>query len=493
MFEKIINLTSICPENNAFYINSVFYTYLETAKRINGIKMLLQNSTSQNIGIIINDDIETYASIFAVLFSGKTYVPINPINPIDRNDKIIEQAEITAILISNKKHLSGIFSDIATLKILETFNVWEENDILSLPKIDYEQNAYILFTSGSTGVPKGVPISYKNLISFVNAFFSLGYRINEKDRFLQIFDLTFDLSIMSFLIPLCCGACVYTVPLGEIKFTAAYSIIEDHEITVALMVPSMLSFLRKYFDEIRLEKMKYSFFCGEALYEDLTEAWADCVPNALIQNVYGPTEATIFCLTYNWNRNLANKNLNGIVCIGKPMKDMIAVIVDNQLKPVTDGILGELCLSGPQLTTGYLKNIQKNKESFFEINSDGKVQIFYRTGDICFKDNDGDFLFSGRLDNQVKIQGFRVELSEIEFHAREYMNGMNAVVHTSINSSGNTLINLFVENFNNVDDLLVYLKSKLPPYMIPNAIKTIPSFPLNINGKVDRKSLKELI
>ncbi len=493
MFDKIINAAIKFSENNAFCINTAYYTYKETGKRVNGIKNLLRKSSSQNIGIVIYDDIETYAAILAVLFAGKTYIPINPHNPPDRNDSIVHQAEISTILSSQVDDVSEVFADVLGLDVMDTTNVSDNNHLLEKPDVDMEQNAYILFTSGSTGVPKGVPIRLKNLDAFVSAFFALGYQLDDSHRFLQIFDLTFDLSIMSYLIPLTIGACVYTVPAGEIKFTAAYSILEDYEITVALMVPSILSFLRKYYEEIRLEKMKYSLFCGEALYADLTEGWAECVPNALVQNVYGPTEATIFCLTYDWNRSAENKNLNGIVCIGKPMQNIAAIVVDEDLKPVAAGIHGELCLSGAQLTSGYLKNPEKNKEAFFTLDLNGTAEIFYRTGDICYIDEDGDFMYSGRLDNQVKIQGFRVELSEIEHYAREFMKNANAVALTSQNSSGNTLIHLFVENFNITDDLLAFLKTKLPTYMIPNEIRIIGVFPLNVNGKTDRNALKKQI
>jgi non-ribosomal peptide synthetase component F len=327
----------------------------------------------------------------------------------------------------------------------------------------------------------------------VDAFFALGYKIDENDRFLQMFDLTFDLSVMSYLIPLTIGACVYTVPSGDIKFNATYMILEDYEITVALMVPSILSFLHNYFDEISMPKMKYSLFCGEALYTDLTKGWANCVPNALIQNVYGPTEATIFCLTYDWQRNSTNKDHNGILCIGKPMKDMLAIVVDEELKPVEANTPGELCLSGGQLTSGYIKNPEKNKEAFFHHSINGMDHVFYRTGDICFIDSDGDFMFSGRLDNQVKIQGFRVELSEIEHHAREFLKSPNVVAVTSQNENDNTLIHLFVERTENTTELANYLKTQMPAYMIPTEIRSLDSFPLNVNGKVDRKAIKLLL
>lgn len=492
MFNQISRSFEEFSGANSFCINNAFYTYKDFGKRINGIISIIKTNPSQNVGIIIYDDIETYASILAVLFAGKTYVPLNPHNPAERNFNITQQAEIGLILTSRFEDIENAVVKSDIFQLVATNNILSEEYRLKTPEIFPGQNAYILFTSGSTGIPKGVPIQIKNLVSFAEAFFALGYEINEKDRFLQMFDLTFDLSIMSYLIPLCVGACVYTVPAGEIKFTAAYSILEEHQISVALMVPSILSFLRKYFDEIRLENMRYSLFCGEALFSDLTAEWAECVPNALVQNVYGPTEATIFCLTYDWKRSEKNKENNGIVCIGKPMKNIIAVIVDETLAPVANGTFGELCLSGGQLTAGYLKNPEKNKEAFFKISVDGNENIFYRTGDICCKDTDGDFLYSGRLDNQVKIQGFRVELSEIEHFAREYVKS-NVVALTSQNANGNVIISLFVENFQQTNELHDYLKNKLPPYMIPAEILQIKNFPLNINGKIDRKALQKLL
>jgi len=298
---------------------------------------------------------------------------------------------------------------------------------------------------------------------------------------------------MSYLVPLCKGACVYTVPSGDIKFTSAYSILEDYQITVALMVPSILNFLKKYFEEIRLESLRYSMFCGEALFSDLTQGWAECVPHALIQNVYGPTEATIFCLTYDWKRSEKNKENNGILCIGKPMNGIQAIIVDENLLAVPDGTPGELCLLGNQLTSGYLNNPVKNKDAFFSAIIDGQKCIFYRTGDICFKDEAGDFLYSGRLDNQVKIQGFRVELSEIEYHARDFAKNSNAVALISQNATGQSLIHLFVENFKDTNNLIDHLKNKLPPYMIPSEVRHVQNFPLNVNGKIDRNALQKLI
>jgi acyl-coenzyme A synthetase/AMP-(fatty) acid ligase len=326
----------------------------------------------------------------------------------------------------------------------------------------------------------------------MDAFWQLGYKMNEKDKVLQMFDMTFDLSLMSYLAPLCRGACVYTVPPGGIKYASVYTILEEQEITVALMVPSIIAYLRPYFEEINLQKMKYSMFCGEALYEDVVLEWAKCVPNALVQNVYGPTEATIFCLTYDIKKDqFKNKNYNGITCIGKPMMNMGAIIVDENLKPVPKGQKGELCLTGFQMTRGYWKNPEKDKEAFFILESNGEAKTYYRTGDIAFLDEDDDFMFGGRLDHQIKIQGFRVELSEIEHHAREFTKISNiAAVASDSAGTGNVKIYLFVENYEGkTEDINSYLETKVPKYMIPSFIHNLPVFPLNVNGKIDRKAL----
>ena len=258
MFARIVKAFESFHDKNAFCINNTYYSYADCGRRINGIRKAIQQNGAQNTGIVIYDDIETYTSILAILFAGKTYVPLNPHNPPDRNNSIIEQAEISVVLTSNKEEVGNVFNISERVTIVETNKITDEKPLLQAPKISDEQNAYILFTSGSTGVPKGVPIRIKNVESFVAAFFALGYEIDENDRFLQMFDLTFDLSVMSYLIPLTIGACVYTVPSGDIKFNATYMILEDYEITVALMVPSILSFLHNYFDEISMPKMKYS-------------------------------------------------------------------------------------------------------------------------------------------------------------------------------------------------------------------------------------------
>jgi amino acid adenylation domain-containing protein len=496
MLELIKKSCEKFPERNSFYINDQPFSYKTLSGKISSIRLSIEEtdqSETNMVGVLLHDDIETYAAVFGILFAGKGFVPINPEVPLDRNASVIEQSEIKTILASKIDAELKEYCISNNISVINSAELKETPINLELPNISDESIAYLLFTSGSTGIPKGVPIRRKNLNAFIDAFFALGYQIDENDKFLQMFELTFDLSIMSYMVPLCKGACVYTVSPEQIKYMAIYSLLEDHEITFALMVPSILSYLKPYFDDIRLEKLKYSLFCGEALYKDIAEEWKNCVPNALLQNVYGPTEATIFCLTYDINSS-ESKEYKGILCIGKPMKNVEAIIVDENQKPLSSNQKGELCLYGSQNTAGYWKNPEKNKEAFFTITENGFDKTYYKTGDLAYFDENGDFLYAGRIDNQVKIDGFRVELSEIEHHAREFTKKTNVVAIAFQNNIGNTQIVLCIEKLTEgEEELMTFLKTKLPVYMIPSNVQSLDIFPLNINGKIDRKAIKKQI
>lgn len=473
-------------ESPLFCINEEYTSYRVFGMHVAGIREVLTSSEDLYVGLVANNDIETYASIIALWLEGKAYVPLHPDIPLERCNDIIEQVNLSLILDS------GIKSRFQNIKTLCTRNLSADPASLSMySDIPDERIAYMLFTSGSTGKPKGVQISRKNLSAFVCAFWDLGYHINESDRCLQAFDLTFDLSVMSYLIPMLKGACIYTVPYDRIKYTFIAELLEEQQLTVALMVPSTIRYLSPYFDEINAPYLRYNLFCGEALPLDITEKWSKCVPNACIDNVYGPTEDTIFCSRYKYDRERNNKHHNGILSIGKSVVGNRMIIVDENKEEVSANIHGELCLAGDLLTPGYWKNEEKNVEVFF-IGTDGVRN--YRTGDLCYKDVDGDIMYIGRLDFQAKIQGFRVELGEIEYYVRQYLNGVNAIAVTQIGLYGTDEIILFVEN-NSVDFMLLkeYLKNKLPSYMIPARFISEPVFPLNANGKVDRNMLKTLI
>lgn len=481
---RLIDSFNTYPQRDAIFIADKHYSYSAFAARISAIQVKLQQHwDEQQVGVVMGDHVDTYASVIALLLMGRTYVPINPSHPAERSAQILEQANLRLIL-------TGLpYAGVAGSTVVNTSELADvtETPFCTTEDVD-SKYAYILFTSGSTGVPKGTPITYHNLDYFVTAFFALGYQMSEQDRFLQMFDLTFDLSVMSYLIPLCIGASVYPVPEKGMKFMTVYSILEEHNISFALMVPSILSSLRQYFPEISLPAMRYSLFCGEALHKDVSLEWMKCIPNAIVENVYGPTEATIFCLTYRLDPTKEIVESNGIVCIGTPMEGMGAIVADENNQPVADGEKGELCLSGHQLTPGYL-DPEKSKPVFFDLNG----VRHYRTGDIAYRRTDGNFIYCGRLDHQVKIQGFRVELGEIEHHARTVY-ACNAVAIPVTNAQGMSQIDIVLEKeTTNKDTIIAGLKDRLPSYMVPTEVHFITPFPLNVNGKIDRKALTKTI
>lgn len=473
--------------HNAFCINDRFYTYKELAETISKIRIALQREkiAGKNIGLVANDDIETYASIFAIWLEGAAYVPLHPKEPIERSLGTIDQAKVSLLLNSDTNLKFPLIKTIYS-KELKT------GMVNMLPKtVSDDLLAYILFTSGSTGKPKGVPVTRKNISAFMKAFWETGIKIDETDRCLQCFDLTFDVSVQSFLVSLTKGACTYTIPYDQIKFSYVYSLLEDQHITFGAMAPSMIRYLQPYFDEINFPGMRYNILVAEASPVDLIVKWSKCIPNAEIINFYGPTEITVYCTYYKFDPKIRYKHHNGIMSIGKAMSGLDVLIMDDDLKISEKKQKGELCVSGIQVASGYLNNPRLNKKAFF---TDKQGRKFYRTGDICFRDSEDDIMYCGRSDSQVKIHGFRIELGEIEFHARATLQSQNAVAVAFENTSGNTEIALFVEGEGcDKQSLLQQLKLKMPPYMLPSKIICLSKFPLNHNSKTDRIALKKLI
>lgn len=180
-----------------------------------------------------------------------------------------------------------------------------------------------------------------------------------------------------------------------------------------------------------------------------------------------------------------------MMSIGKATLGTETIIIDENNKILPAGEKGELCLCGIQLTPGYWKNEQKNKEAFFYLDYKNAQTRFYKTGDLCSMDQEGDILYMGRIDFQAKIQGFRVELSEIEFHAKAFLEKINVVAIAIQNKNGNTEIGLAIESKqSDTAELLNYMKTKMPAYMLPTQIIFVDEFPLNSNGKIDRNIIK---
>ena len=483
MISEIIEAFEKYAGHQAFVINNITYTYRQLSETVYKISTLINNREDKIIGIIAEDRLETYASILAVLISGKTYVILHPAYPRHRNRKIAELADIHLILYT--KDIRVLNLDTEHIDFICTSELQEVVPSSSGIHSEKNENAYIIFTSGSTGEPKGVPISRNNPYSH------LDWQLDENDRMLQMFELTFDVSIVSFLFPLTIGACIYTVSPEGVKYINVIEILEKYNLTFAAVAPSLLQLLLPYFSEIQLPELKYLIVTAEASDVELLSAFKACAPNASFVNLYGPTEGTIYCTAYQIPTTSC-KHHNGMIAIGKPFEGVDALIMDNNGIPVATGETGELWISGRQVMNGYWNAPEKTKECLIE-GTDGKT--YYKTGDLCQIDADGDIIYCGRKDSQIKLQGFRIELSEIEHVVKKYFNNeCKAVVIPKYGANNQCELHLVVEKVHlDKHQIEEHMNSRLPFYMIPQHIHCMEHFPLNTSSKTDRKRILELI
>lgn len=475
------------PGKTAFVIDGIAYSYKELFACVNGIHAFLDGREEEVIGVVAENRIETYAAILAVLLSGKTYVILHPHYPDNRNNKIREAGDIGVVLYADECDMAKAMPEsVAFVSTRELRG--EEHAEYNYGSGDTK--AYIIFTSGSTGEPKGVPITRDNLNAFYTAYSALGWNLGADDRMLQMFELTFDVSVVSTLFPLTVGAAIYTVGPGEMKYTKVYELLEDERLTFAAIAPSLLQFLSPYFDEIRLPDLKYLIVTAEAAQADVLARFRACAPNAEFVNLYGPTEATIYCTAYRIPREEC-KHYHGMIAIGRPFEEMEVVIADADGQALNTGEKGELWVSGPQVMAEYWKDREKSEQVLVRHNG----RVFYKTGDLCYMDADGDIIYCGRKDYQVKVQGFRVELNEIEYTARKfYREEKNVVVVAKKDDDGGCQLHLFIEAAEcDTPSLLEFMKMHLPVYMLPARVHCLEVFPLGTSNKIDRKKLLSLV
>ncbi len=478
----------------SFCIDNQFYTYEELGNLVAQIIEILKANTgnikSKRVAVLCTDNINTYASIIAVWFCGFAYVPLGLHNPHERNITILKDAEVNLIL--STRQLDPVLyseSKIADTSLLTS----KQNNIPEITDIKKEDLAYILFTSGSTGKPKGVPISFGNLEAFLLSFKNSPVVIKERDKCLQMFELTFDVSISSFLPALLAGATVYTVADEGIRYINVLKIIYEKHLNVIQIVPSVIRLAMPLLNRMRLNEVTQCILTGEATTIDLVDKWKTVIPNAKLFNYYGPTECTIYCSCYAIETDKV-KQYNGMLAIGRSFDNTEMIIIDENLNEVPNGEKGELVFYSPQLTEGYLNNENKNKDVFIEKLKNNKIQRYYRSGDMCYSDNDGDIFYCGRYDNQIKIQGFRVELNEIEFAVRKAFE-INCVAMAILSKLNTTEIFLILESKTGEEEILIIdkLKKILPSYMIPAAVLSMQELPLNSSGKTDRVKVKQFI
>jgi amino acid adenylation domain-containing protein len=363
-----------------------------------------------------------------------------------------------------------------------------------VPAVDADAIAYLLFTSGSTGIPKGVMVSHANVLHFVDRMLDR-FDVTHEDRLSQTFDMTFDVSVFDMFVGWDRGACVCCPSAATVIKPGKF--IRESELTIWFSVPS-IALLMKRLGMLKpglYPSLRWSLFAGEPLPVEVARQWAEAAPNSTIENLYGPTEVTVICTGYRWDpsRSPAESEF-GVVPIGWPLSGLDALVVDDRLREVEPGREGELIVAGPQVTLGYLDDPEKTAAAF--VVPPGRSERFYRTGDLVRRPlGDGPIGYLGRIDHQVKINGIRVELGEIEAHLRE-ASGVDEVVALGWprSESSALAITAFVcADGLDAEAVRARMAEQLPDYMIPKAIHTLPELPLNANGKIDRKALVQIL
>ncbi|WP_353507209.1 amino acid adenylation domain-containing protein [Gordonia sp. ABSL1-1] len=436
--------------------------------------------------------VELLVSIHAVLAAGGSYVPIDVDAPANRIAAMIEAADVAAILVVGDGPTALV--DVAGDAELPVFTVDADRpaesagpitDADRIAPLRGDHAAYTLFTSGSTGVPKGVTVSHAAIANRL-AWMQDDYRLDDHDVVLQKTPVTFDVSVWELLWPFMVGAeLAIAAPGGHGDPDYLAAIIVEREVSVLHFVPSMLSAFVDVVGPERLatlESLRLMFTSGEALTATTAQSVVAALPAVGLHNLYGPTEAAV-----DVTRHQVRAGERGVP-IGRPVAGTTTYVLDDRLRPVPPGVLGELYLGGVQIARGYANRPDLTAERFVADPRGGGGRL-YRTGDRVRWNRDGELEYFGRTDFQVKLRGQRIELGEIE----AVLGGAPGVVHAAVavasTPAGQRLVAYLAPADVDVDTAGAVAAAALPAYMRPDVWMTLPQMPLNPAGKVNRREL----
>jgi amino acid adenylation domain-containing protein len=503
--ERVLQAALNYPDRPALELHDSIFSYRELTGAAASVAQSITalNDPCPFVAVVADKSFSCYAGILGILMSGKAYLPLNPRFPAARNLYMLEKARVRILIAGDNsdEELDAIL-DNSSEGIYVIFPEGETSQVTSQVTCEVvlpQSPAYLLFTSGTTGKPKGVPVSIRNMSGYLD-FMLKSYDFQPEDRFTQNFDLTFDLSVHDIFLAWSSGACL-CVPGDKSSFAMARFIREKLP-TVWFSVPSVLMLM----DRMRLLKpgafpsVRLSFFCGEALQSRSLKAWKSAVPQSRLVNLYGPTEATIAVAIYELPVNPEQwKGEAGIISIGKvftgnsfSLLGGTSQVTSQVTCEVTCEVAeGELCLTGTQVVDSYFENEEADRIAFFT--DPVSQQRFYKTGDLVKVDKDGDLFFMGRKDAEVKISGYRVNLKEIENVLEGYKKVGQAVVIYDQDADDQGLILAFALEKEKIGEkeLDDFCRRQLPWYMVPGKFIFVEEIPLNMNGKVDVAALRK--
>lgn len=508
------------PNRPALAVDAREYSYADVLSAAGRIAAVLNSlhppGTPRLTAVLAARSVTAYTGVLAALFRGHAYVPLNPSFPVPRTVAMLARSGARSLIVDGAAAalLDDLLRDVEpglTIVLPDLDDVGAiqarhpDHRVIGAGAVatatpaapvaaGADDVAYLLFTSGSTGQPKGVAVAHRNVRHFID-FMAARYEVVPEDRFTQLFDLTFDLSVFDMFVCWERGACLCCPTKQQILLPARY--IGDAGVSIWFSVPStgvLMNRLRLLapgsFPGLRL-----SLFCGEALPLEMTAAWAKAAPNSVIENLYGPTELTIACSLYRWDPEKTPAECEqGMVPIGAPYPGMRALVADSDQRPVPIGEAGELLMAGPQVTLGYWNDPDKTAAAF--VTPPSETEVHYRTGDLVRRPAAGrPMTYLGRVDNQVKVHGYRVELGEIEAALRA-AGGVDTAValgwpRTATGCEG--IVAFTTPSNRSIEDIRRGIAARLPKYMVPKDVRFLERFPLNVNGKIDRKALYAIL
>jgi D-alanine--poly(phosphoribitol) ligase subunit 1 len=481
------------------------YSYTELNKRSNQLARYLLNhhiAKGDVVGILNNKSFEAYALMLACIKVGAVYSNFDFTNPWQRLSKILMNCQPKIIFNDHINH--DLVSKIKAECNSNVENLFAEEFVFhinQLPShnleaeinnINGDDPLYIMFTSGSTGFPKGALMSHSNVINFIG-WAQETFKITPDDVFTNANPIYFDNSVFDFYSSLFSGACLVPFSTEIVKDSRSLvKAVNDTNCTIWFSVPSLLIYLltTKALKSIDFGSLTRISFGGEGFSKPKLKQLYDLFGTRIqLFNVYGPTECTCICSSYLINAN-DFENMNELAPLGHMAPNFGYEIIPLEERNKN---IGELCLTGPNVGLGYYNDEERTSKSFIQNPYKKFFQRMYRTGDIVEKREDGYIYFKGRVDNQIKHMGYRIELEEIEsgINVLKYVNE-TAVVYQRINTElGHILAFISVNESKDEKDILADLKGILAPYMLPKKITILDVLPKNKNGKIDRKQLVE--
>ena len=492
------------PERVAVRCGELAFTYQQLNARANQLAHYLRRQgvgPDKLVGLCLERSVETMVAVLGILKAGGAYLPLNPDNPPAR---LRQQMEGAVVILTESKLAPQVPEFPGAKLVLDAEPTPWAGEPTSNPSCTTtpENLVYVLYTSGSTGVPKGVAVRHRNLVNYADF---IGKRLeagkhSEGLQFATVSTLGADLGNTCIYPSLISGGTLhvigYETATDGMRF-AEYA--TKYGIDVLKIVPSHLSaLLQTQSDAEQAKKLlprKYLVFGGETLTEKLLEKIEALPSTCEVLNHYGPTETTVGSLTLTLKGYDFKSNQLSSIPIGRPIQNTQVYVLDQNLKPVPVGVRGELYIAGAGVTAGYLNQPEKTSERFLRnpFSSDGTAKM-YRTRDLARYLEGGEIEFLGRGDDQVKVRGFRIELGEIEAALARHAGVKQALVLARDDEQGDKrLLGYAVVQGSDVtgDELRDYLKQEVPNYMVPQAIAVLGKFPLTPNGKIDRQALPE--